>query len=186
MRKRWLIYIAIGLIFGIVDWYFLDLLASLLDRLGQDETLFEAAYARLLIIAVFMSWNYGIWLVPVVPTAIYEVKRSQSLRKAALAAVVVWAAAILSYYAYYTFLLMFVGLPNLDFMLFSNRQSLTYWTDWWPPFQRAVLSQFIEWIGIAVISGALVGTFSAYLYRRISKRPVSRQQTSASARPAGD
>jgi hypothetical protein len=186
MRKRWLIYIAIGLIFGIVDWYFLDLLASLLDRLGQDESLFEAVYARLLIIAMFMSLNYGIWLVPVVPSAIYEVKRSQSLRKAALAAVVVWAAAILSYYAYYTFLLMFVGLPNLDFMLFSNRQSPTYWTDWWPPFQRAVLSQFIEWIGIAVIGGAVVGAFSAYLYRRSSKRPVSRQQTSASAKPVGD
>lgn len=186
MRKRWLIYIAIGLCFGIVDWYFLDLLASLLDQLGQDESLFEAVYARLLIIAVFMSLNYGIWLVPVVPTAIYEANRSQSVRKAALAAVVVWVAAIFSYYAYYTFLLMFVGLPNLDFMLFSNRRSPTYWTDWWPPFQRAVLSQFIEWIGIAVIGGAIVGALSTYLYWRISKRRVSRQQTSAAVNPVVD
>lgn len=177
MPKRWLVYIVIGLFFGIVDWHFLDLLASLLDQLGQDESLFAGVFTRLLIIAVFMSLNYGIWLVPVVPTAIYEVKRSRSLRKAAVAAVVVWAAAIFSYYAYYTFLLMFVGLPNLDFMLFSNRQSPTYWADWWPPFRRAVLSQFVEWIGIALIGGAMVGALSAYVYRHIAKRRVSRRQT---------
>ena len=29
MRNRWIIYLAIGLCFGILDWYFLDLLASL-------------------------------------------------------------------------------------------------------------------------------------------------------------
>ena len=170
MRKRWLIYILIGLCFGIVDWYFLDLLASLFAKLGQNESMFEVVIIHLLIIMIFMGLNYGIWLVPVIPTAIYEINQSRSLAQAALSAVVIWVAAIFSYYAYYTFLLMFVGLPNLDFMLFSNRQSSTYWTDWWPPFQRVIVDQFVEWIGIAVIGGVLVGALIAYMFKFISKR----------------
>ncbi len=51
MHKRWLIYIAIGLLFGILDWYFLDLLASALTALGENESLFEATILRLLVVA---------------------------------------------------------------------------------------------------------------------------------------
>lgn len=170
MHKRWLGYFVIGICFGIIDWYFLDLLATLLAGLGQNEGLIEAGFTRLLIIVLVMSLNYGIWLVPVIPTAIYEVNRSHSLVKAALSAVVIWVAAIFSYYAYYTFLLMFVGLPHLEFMLFANRHSAAYWADWWPPFRRVVLLQFFEWIGVAVIGGVLVGTVSAVIFRRITQK----------------
>jgi hypothetical protein len=44
-------------------------------------------------------------------------------------AVIVWSAVMLSYYAFYAYFLLYVGLPNLNFMLFSNRQSTTYWAD---------------------------------------------------------
>ena len=101
--------------------------------------------------------NYGIWLIPVIPVAIYEMKRSHSIRKAALAAILIWSTAIFSYYTYYAILLMFFGLPNLEFMLFSNHQTVSYWADWWPPFKRVILDQFVEWIGIAVIGGGDCG-----------------------------
>jgi hypothetical protein len=173
MRKRWLIYLAIGLSFGIVDWYFLDLLASLnsVQFLNEDPPLL----LRLLVVMILVSLNYGIWLVPVIPTAIHEIKCSHSIRKAALAAVLIWSAAIFSYYTFYALLLMFVGLPNLEFMLYSNHQAATYWTDWWPPFKRIIVDQFVEWIGIAVIGGGIVGTLSAYFYQRRSKRLSSKQ-----------
>ena len=171
MRNRWLIYVAIGLCFGFADWYFLDLLASLSQNQALNENLLQAPeYIRVMIVMVLVISNYGVWLIPVIPAAIYEMKRSQSLRRAAISAVIVWSAAMLSYYAYYAFMLMFVGLPNMDFMLFSNRQSVAYWADWWPPFRRVILNQFVEWIGIAVIGGAIVGTLSAYVFKHTSKK----------------
>jgi uncharacterized protein YqgC (DUF456 family) len=104
VRNRWVSYLLIGLLFGVVDWYFLDLLASIMERLGNNADLEEAIVLRLIIIAVFISLNYGIWLVPVIPAAIYEMRQSQSLRRAAAAAVLIWVAALFSYYAFYAVL----------------------------------------------------------------------------------
>lgn len=166
MRNRWFIYVVIGLCFGILDWYFLDMLASLNQVQYLNGNL--PAYVQAFIVILLVSMNYGIWLIPVVPIAFYEMTRSHAIRKAALAAIIIWSTAILSYYTYYAFLLMFVGLPNLDFMLFSNDQAVTYWADWWPPFRRIILDQFIEWIGIALIGGGIVGSMSAYLFKFLS------------------
>ena len=175
MRNSWLMYIAVGLAFGIADWYFLGLLASLDENQALSDSLFQAPEnIRLLIVIVLVTLNYGVWLVPVIPAAIYEMKCSHSLRRAAMSAVIVWSAAMLSYYAYYAFMLMFVGLPNMDFMLFANHQSTTYWDDWWPPFKRVILDQFVEWIGVAIIGGAIVGTVSACAFSLVVKIIVQR------------
>jgi MFS family permease len=171
MRNRWLIYSLVGLGFGFADWYFLALLASIGQNQALNESLLQAPqYVRLLIVVVLMTLNYGVWLIPAIPAAIYEMKLSHSLRRAAMSAIIVWSMALLSYYAYYAFLLMFVGLPNFDFMLFSNRHLATYWADWWPPFKRVIVDQFIGWIGIAFVGGALVGIASAYLSDFVAKR----------------
>lgn len=178
MRNRWLIYVVIGLCFGFADWYFLDMLASL----GQNKALNESLlltpkYIRVLIVMGLVISNYGVWLIPVIPTAIYEMKRSHSLLRAAISSVVVWISAMVSYYIYYALLLMFVGLPNMDFLLFSNRQSATYWIDWWVPFRRIILDQFVEWIIIAVIAGAIVGIMSAYSFNLLSRKNARREAT---------
>lgn len=103
MRNRWLIYVAVGLCFGFADWYFLDLLASFSQNQALNESMLQAPeYIRVLIVMVLVISNYGVWLIPVAPAAIYEMKRSQSLRRAAISAVSVWSAAMLSFYAYYT------------------------------------------------------------------------------------
>jgi hypothetical protein len=176
MRNRWLIFIAVGLGFGIADWYFLNLLALFTNNQAMNETLLQAPeLIRVLLVMALVISNYGVWLIPVIPVAIYEMKRSQSLLLAALSAVIVWSAALLSYYTYYAFMLIFIGLPNLDFMLFSNRQSATYWAYMWPPFRRIILVQFVEWIGIAVIGGAIVGTLSAFGYHQLSKKRKQRE-----------
>ena len=176
MRNRWLIYVAVGLCFGIADWYFLDLLASLSQNQALNDNLLRVPeYIRVLIVIALVTSNYGVWLVPVILTAIYEMKHSHSLRRAAISAVIVWSAAMLCYYSYYAFMLMFVGLPNMDFMLFSNHQSATYWDDWWIPFKRVILDQFIEWLGIAVIGGTIVGTLSAYAFSFSLTRSVQKE-----------
>jgi hypothetical protein len=161
-QNRWLLLILIGLAFGILDWYFLALLASI----GQNEALNNqiqqsADLVRLLAVVVLMGLNFGIWLVPVIPAAVFEYRARRSIWKAALSAALVWSAAIFSYYAWYTILLMFAGLPGMEFMLIANRQLPTYWSDWWVSFQQVILNQFIEWIGIAMVGGSIAGALSA-------------------------
>ena len=177
MRKRWLLYILVGLVFGWVDWYFLDLIASFSRNLTLTDAIFQIPrILQILIIAIIMGLNYGVWLIPAIPIAIYEMRFSHSLWRGALSAIIVWSMALLSYYAYYTFLLMFVGLPNLDFMLISNHLSTTYWADWWLSFRRLIVYQFLEWIGIAIIGGAVIGTICAYFYDHVSKKRMSAAQ----------
>jgi len=176
MRNRWLVYVAVGLCFGIADWYFLDLLASFSQNPALDDGFLQAPqYVRTLIVIALITLNYGVWLVPVIPTAVYEMKRSRSLLRAAISSVIVWCAAMVSYYSYYAFMLMFVGVPHMDFMLFSNRQAATYWNDWWPPFKRVIVDQFLEWIGIAMVGGAIVGTLSAYISSHLVDLKVQRE-----------
>jgi hypothetical protein len=171
MRKRWIIYIIIGLVFGILDWYFIDLLATLnqTQRLN-NFFLARSEGVRQLYVMMVIVLNWGIWLIPAIPVAIIEMKHSGKVWKAALAAVLVWSMALLSYYVYYAFLLMFVGLPNFDFMLFKNRGTTTYWTDWWPPFKRVIVNQFFEWLLVGLVGGTIVGIISAYLYAITSKK----------------
>jgi hypothetical protein len=171
LRNRWILYILVGLVFGIIDWYFIDLLAYLnqTQRLNNFFLARSESMRQLYVIMVIVL-NWGIWLVPAIPAAIFEMKHSGKLWKAALAAVVVWSMALLSYYVYYAFLLMFVGLPNFDFMLFKNREAATYWADWWPPFKRVIVNQFFEWLLVGLVGGTIVGIISAYLYAITSKK----------------
>jgi hypothetical protein len=171
MRKRWSIYALIGFLFGILDWYFLDLLASVGSKLNPDNW---PLIFQLFAVAVILALNWGIWLVPVIPVAIRETRHSGYIRLAALASVIVWSFAILSYYIYYTLLLLFRGLPHMNFMLYSNRHAPTYWQDWKPAFQRIILDQFFDWIGVAIIGGAIVGALTAILYRRLRNRKMKR------------
>ena len=170
-KNRWPFYILLGLAFGILDWYFLDLLASI----GQNEAFTNQIQqsgdlVRLLAVLVLLGLNYGIWLVPVIPAAVIEYSRRRVIWRAALSASVVWSAAIFSYYAFYTFLLMAAGLPGMEFMLYANRQQPTYWSDWWISFQQVILNQFVEWIGIAIVGGTIVGALSAAAARWLWQR----------------
>jgi hypothetical protein len=161
-HNRWLLFLLLGLAFGILDWYFLDLLASLGRNEALNAQLQQASdLVRLIAVGVLLGLNYGIWLVPVIPAAVSEYKRTRRVWRAALAAALVWSAAIFSYYTYYTFLLMFSGLPGMDFMLYANRLQPTYWSDWWVSFQQVILNQFMEWIWVAVVGGAILGGLSA-------------------------
>lgn len=161
-QNRWLIFILLGLAFGILDWYYLDLLASI----GRNESFNNqmqqsVELVRLIGIVVILVLNYGIWLVPVIPAAVFEYIRTRVIWRAVLSASLVWSAAIISYYTYYTFLLMFAGLPGMEFMLFVHRNLPSYWNDWWVSFQQVILNQFMEWIWVAIVGGTIAGALSA-------------------------
>ena len=164
MRKRFAIYVAAGVLFGILDWYYLNGLANFhWGSLGES----------ILVIPIILFLNFGIWLLPVVAVAICEERRSHSLRQAALSGAIVWASAITSYYLYYTVLLAFFGLPHMEHLLFINRNELTFWSEWSIAFKRIILSQFLEWIGIALVGGGVVGYLSAKIDLGIRKRKLT-------------
>jgi hypothetical protein len=169
MKRRWWIYALVGLVFGVIDWYYLDLLASLARNPALNAQLNQAAgFVRLLAVVFLISQNYGIWLVPVIPVAIIEVRRSGSVWRAAAAAGLTWAAAMVGYYGYYAILLLFAGLPGLEFMLYSNHLSPEYWTNTGPLLQNLILGQFLMWVLIALITGPMVGALTALVYKKIS------------------
>jgi hypothetical protein len=147
-KNRWLVYALIGLAFGVFDWYYLNLLARFpWGSLGNSP----------IVIPIIIGLNYGIWLVPVLPVTYYESRQSLSKRNAALSGALCWSCSILSYYIYYTLLLAFWGLPNMDHLLVLGEKGAGFSQEWNMAFQRIILDQVIEWLPVALVGGALMG-----------------------------
>lgn len=147
-HKRLLVYALVGLVFGIIDWYYLDLLAHFpWGDLGNNP----------IVVPIIIALNFGIWLVPVLPVTYHESQQSGSVLRSAASGAMVWSASMISYYTWYTLLLLFWGLPNLDHLLFARRNQPGYWQDLGSMFKRVIQDQFIDWLPIAIIGGSLVG-----------------------------
>jgi len=157
IKNRFLIYAIIGLLFGVLDWFYLDWLAHLSwGSLGQS----------VLVIPLILLMNYGIWLVPVIPIGIHEARRAVRGTTPALASALTWFCAMLGYYGYYTVLLSLGKLPHLEYLNVFAGKYTTFWLDYWKMFQRVILSQFLEWSLIALVAGSTLG---ALLYRFFHK-----------------
>jgi hypothetical protein len=128
------------------------------ERLGES----------ILVVPIIILLNYGIWLVPVIPCALVEIRYSGRIRLSAIAGSVVWSSALAGYYAYYAALLALVGLPHLDHLLLSNRNAPGFREEWAAAFDRMILSQLLEWMPIGLVGGAIVGGVvgCVYLARR--------------------
>jgi len=165
--KRWFVYILIGLVFGVVDWFFLDWLAS-----GLGPTLGDNPF---IIIPIIIGLNYGIWLVPIIPVVIYEIRHSERIKGPILAGILTWCCALLSYYTYYAILLSTGRLPNLAHLNLFGTRYAGFWRDYWTMFNRVILFQFLEWIPIAIIGGSVIAAiFWWLLKKRTNKADISR------------
>jgi uncharacterized membrane protein len=85
---RWIIYIIIGIMFGIFDFYIEALVRQFLT------------YPLLFFVG-------GIWVIPPFIVAFYEVKKSGSKRRAIAASILTWVAGVIAYYAFYATRLAF-------------------------------------------------------------------------------
>ena len=159
--NRWLKYALVGLAFGILDWYYLDLLAHFPWGSFGDS---------ILVVPVIILLNYGIWLVPVIPVVWLEARRNQRLLYPILAGMLTWSCAIFSYYAYYTLLLSIGALPHLESLSLFARRYPGFWQEWGTMFQRIILDQFLEWIIIAILGGAVIAALVTWLYQKWSRR----------------
>ena len=159
-RHRFFIYSIMGLIFGILDWFYLDWLAHVSwGSLGQSS----------LMIAVIIILNYGIWLVPIVPVVFYESRAASRIIFPVLAGMLTWSCAIFSYYFYYASLLSLGKLPHLEHLNIFGDKYPAFWYEYWQMFKGIIIGQFFEWVIIAVLGGATLGAFSFWISRKKSK-----------------
>lgn len=153
-KCRFLLYALVGLNFGIIDWFYLNWLAHISWGTVGEESI--------LVLPIVVGMNYGIWLVPIIPVAIYEARHARRIRNPMLAGMLTWSCAIFSYYVYYAILLSLGKLINLEHLNIFGDKSETFWSEYWHMFNRIILGQFIEWIIIAVIGGAIIGALSLW------------------------
>lgn len=157
-NNRFLLYAGIGILFGIIDWFYLDWLASNpWGGLGES----------ILIVPVIIAMNYGIWLVPIIPVTIYEAMRAERAFYPMLAGVLTWSFAMLSYYTYYALLLSLGKLIHLEHLNIFGEKYETFWPEYWQMFDRIILSQLLEWIIIAIIGGGVIGALSYWFLHKI-------------------
>ena len=156
-RYRVLFYVLVGILFGVLDWYMPDLTMYIVP-----PTLLNHPIGMLL----GLAWLWGVWLLPAIPIALYEIRASQRVWAAALAVILTWLGALTGYYAYYMYLLAFVGLNQMEMFLWSARRDPLFWQAWPSTFRTLMLYQWLEWSPVAVIGGAGVGGTIGWLYQK--------------------
>ncbi len=158
-KRRFFLYALIGLIFGMIDWFYLNWLAHISwGSLGES----------ILVVPVIIGMNYGIWLVPITPVVIYEARHADRIIKPMLAGMLTWSCAIFSYYIYYAILLSLGKLIHLEHLNIFGDKNATFWWEYWHMFNGIILGQFLEWIIIAIIGGAIIGASPFWF---LHKRP---------------
>lgn len=67
---RFLLYVLVGLIFGIINWFYLNWLAHISwGSLGEST----------LVVPVIIGMNFDIWLLPIIPVVIYKARHAQRI-----------------------------------------------------------------------------------------------------------
>ena len=124
-KLRWLGYILISLIFGAIDYFFLDP-----------------------IIRPNLILALAVWLIPLIPIAIHEIKVSGSKLKTPLACITSWILAVIAYYMCYAITLL------------DDNQVISFsWND--------IFIDIAIWVVVAIIGGGIAGLSLAIIYQHI-------------------
>lgn len=170
MRNHWFVYLLAGLAFGIVEWVLMDFLSvpaqspyfsEAMEKIDKGPTVVQIGVVLLLVLVM-----YGVWFAAAIPVMIHELNQSKSVAITTVAVVVFWCAAIVGYYGFYAYLLLFVGLPHMDFMVITRMQPGASWAEWWLTFQRVIVRQWLEGTVVVAVAGAVAGPIMAMILRR--------------------
>ncbi len=162
MKWRWFIYIMIGIVFGVADFFYYGFLSNSIKRASFNASLFEEI--------AWLVLSIGVWLVPIIPIALYESRISLSRLWSALATSSTWCASIVAYYLTNAVQLAFLGLPGRSELHFSNRSTPFFWENWRNVFwYDIILGGIVEWIMIAVIGGFIIGFLISFFYLHFRK-----------------
>jgi DNA-binding CsgD family transcriptional regulator len=174
MRNRWFVYLLAGLAFGIMEWVLMDFLSvpakspyfsGAMEKIDKGPAIVQIGVVLFLVLVI-----YGVWFAAAIPVMIHELNRSKSVAITTVAVIVFWCAAIVGYYGFYAYLLLFVGLPHMDFMVVTRMQPEATWADWWLTFQRVILRQWLEGTVVVTVTGAVAGPIMTFILRRFLNR----------------
>lgn len=152
MKKRWCIYIAIGILFGVFDFYYQEFTQRMCTS--------------------FVSWfivAWSVWLIPAIPIVSYEAKVSQSKKRSISANILVWSVSVLSYYLYMAIKLIFIGQESMKFLHISNYRDRFYLSNLKSLFLGDVLKGITEWIVVAIVGGVVIGFLISFIYLHFRK-----------------
>lgn len=147
MKRRWVIYIIVGILFGIFDFYY----HGFISNAGAQNYSNRTGEITWLVLSI------GIWLVPIIPVAIYETKISRSRVLSALASSSTWCISIVSYYLTNAVELALIGVPTRPELHISNHSAPFFWSNWENILLHDIGGSIIEWTGIAVVGGFIIG-----------------------------
>lgn len=152
MKKRWLIYILIGVLFGIFDFYYQE---------------FTQGITTSTIMWFVVAW--AIWLVPAIPIVLYEAKISKSVVRSVLANILVWSVSVFSYYMYIPIKFVFIGQSTMSEFYISNYRSQFYWSNLRSLLWGLISKDVPEWLFVAIFGGIIVGFCISFSYLRLRK-----------------
>ncbi|MBX4262792.1 hypothetical protein KTC96_23320 (plasmid) [Clostridium estertheticum] len=152
MKKRWFIYIIIGVLFGVFDFFYQEFTEGM-----------ATSYAMWFVVA------WAIWLIPIIPVVIYEAKVSKSSVMSALANVLTWSVSTISYYLFIPIKLIFIGQATRIEMYISNYRDQFYWSNLKSILLGDVLSGIVRWIGVAIVGGFITGFLISFIYLSLRK-----------------
>ncbi|WP_026961081.1 hypothetical protein [Alicyclobacillus herbarius] len=151
MKRRWYIYIIVGILFGVFDFYFPNFLTYWrIDSRFWGNT-------------VGFVLTVGLWLVSVVPIVLYEVKVSRSRILSTLANSLTWCIAVIVYYLTNVIQLA-IGDSTQPYLGISNHREPSFWANWGTVLLTYILGHIIEWTLVAVIGGSMIGFLMSSIY----------------------
>lgn len=152
MKRRWFIYLAVGVLFGVFDFFSQNILEFFLPNLHLST------HSLILGQIIGLTLSYGLWLVPIVPIILYEAKISHSRILAGLSNSFTWCISVLSYYV--TYVVQQLSSPSGDLHI-SNP---FFWSN-----LQSYASTTLEWIIFAAISGFVFGFLVSLIYLFFSR-----------------
>jgi len=155
MKRRWFIYFLIGIVFGVIDFYYHGFLSNFLGLQQITGLWGRVAWSVL---------SIGIWLVPIISIILHEAKVSRSRVLSALASSLTWCGSIISYYLTNAVQLAFLGFPTRPELHISNRLDPFFWINWKSVFLYDIVGGIIEWGVIAVVGGLIIGFLISFVY----------------------
>ena len=150
MKRRWLIYIVVGVLFGIFDFYYPTIFLHFT---------FDPHYGGQII---GFAFTFGVWLVPVIPIVLYEAQVSRSKLFPALASSLTWCISIIFYYVTNVFQLA-KGSSYQPWMRISNYRAPGFLSNWENELS-VDLTNTLEWVVFASIAGFIIGFLVSLIY----------------------
>jgi hypothetical protein len=151
--KRLLVYSLIGIVFGVLDWYGLQVLLRGTYTLSQGN----------LVVQVMGDVaNWAAWLLPAFPAAVYEAWRSGKALWSGMAVVTVWLSAVVAYYLYYAYLLAFVGLNEMQDLLVFRPHPIYFGQLWSSTLRDLIFRHIWERGLVALVVGFIVGGLAGW------------------------